>query len=109
MTIPSWARRGAKVVCWRCPTDGVRVAFADNPTVGAIYTLDRVDIGLNGIAAASLMEMNCILPDGEEFGYELAAFRPLVDDTNDNEIEAQIYHKRVRQNGAPVKELEPAE
>ena len=40
------------------------------------------------------------------FGWNVKCFRPLVDDANDSEVEAEIYRRKVHQNGAPVKELE---
>lgn len=104
--IPSWARKGALVVY--VGYDGPDVASATEgprPQRRCIYTIDSVIIGdQSGQACARLVE----IPNAK-YVWRLRAFRPLVDDANDNEIEAQIYRNKVHQKPAPIKDLERVE
>lgn len=101
MTIPSWARKGARVVCIKrnaWTPEGHNQFSEGVPQFRGIYTIRKVVVlGVGDYLALEEIEgMHC---------FRIDRFRPLVDDANDSEIEAQIYRKKVHQNGAPVKEL----
>lgn len=80
-TIPSWAVRGAKVVCINA-TSGQGAWINDAPTVGAIYTVKRAFINHVGRAALHLEELarspSACKRFGTEVGYRADRFRPLV-------------------------------
>lgn len=76
-SIPSWARVGAKCVCWREPAAGGYFTDSPGPEVGRVYTITRAEMGIHNISAVALAEVP-ITHEGYEAGWELAAFRPLV-------------------------------
>lgn len=92
MDLPLWARVGAKVVCIddsaaRWP--GARWGGDDQPpVVGKTYTIAKVFIDLGmGEPAVHLVELQrgytARLLFGDDAGYGLFRFRPLVDQQTD--------------------------
>ena len=100
--LPAWARVGAKVVCVnaavRPEQSGPKwTGGLDGLVVGELYTIRAVGLPTHsGDIGVYLTEIrrgvDCFL--GVEAPYDLSRFRPLVEDKSDNEIEAQIYHKK---------------
>jgi hypothetical protein len=106
LTIPSWARKGAKVVCVDAADHGGYLYAPRDIANGDIYTINGVICEPGG---AYLVLDGYPNPDrghGPDIGWDIRRFRPLVEDKSDNEIEAQIYRRKVHQNAAPVKALE---
>lgn len=99
--IPSWARVGANVVCINATPHpgqtGPRWFWMGSLTVGAVYTIRAV--GAPTHTGAPGVYLNEIVRPADpslmaECGYNLCRFRPAVEPKSDNEIEAQIYHRR---------------
>lgn len=119
--IPSWAVKGAKVVCVDdsmrdlSPVPGYSPAGAlDGLQEGGVYTVARA-YSRDGYVVVVLVEIRRseIAPDGRRFdrffdGFNIKRFRPLVEDKSDAEIEAQIYHKKRLRSKADQRESEPA-
>jgi hypothetical protein len=90
MSIPAWARVGAKVVCvnagrfnaWHLPMD------ADERVVeGEVYTISRAMIDDDGDAILHLVEVRRNAASrralGPDVGYWAARFRPLITQSDD--------------------------
>lgn len=88
--IPTWARRGQKVVCvtgaghWTVIDLDERGQNVPFPQIGLIYTISRVDLtgGWVGLELAELAE-DCW------FGYR--GFAPVVE--GDIEVEAELFRQ----------------
>lgn len=104
--IPSWCRSGQKVAY-------VEPAYipADENTGrlvhGHVYTIRRVGTVEEGWGDAGEVEVflhefyGPYDENGAEIGFAVEHFRPVVEAKIDNEIEAQIYHKKGLHQSAP--------
>lgn len=104
--LPPWARKGALVVCRDAGPRRDADVGAPSPlglTEGSIYTLRDVASRLDGKNGCRLVEFG-----PTNYGFLLDRFRPLVDDANDSEVEAELFRKRIHQNAAPRKVSERA-
>lgn len=97
MSIPSWAIKGAKVVCIDDKPHGWTVGGAaadgdmDGLTIGVIYTIREFGLTMwFGMPTIRLEEIIRILRgrDKEEAGYAITRFRPLVTRTQEQDISA---------------------
>ena len=84
--IPSWARKGAKVVCiatdWTCDREDEDLP---NPVFGHEYQLDAAEEDDDMVSG-----VGCYLVGfGDEAFYDLAHFAPAVSDTT----EMALYYK----------------
>jgi hypothetical protein len=110
MSVPSWARKGALVVCvYTGPLTGH--LNLGGLVKGGVYTVRDVvrhqHIGTHGVRLVEISRPLLARDDYEQpFGFD--RFRPLVDDANDAETEREIYRKKVHQNAAPRKVSERA-
>jgi hypothetical protein len=98
--IPSWAVKGARVVCVEDLWAGRCTGWITPPCVGTIYTIE-------GVTAQSCNEwrgpfVTLVEIDSEPYGFELSAFRPLI--TLEDDLEAH-FRILLRQ---PVSDKEPA-
>lgn len=98
--IPSWAVKGARVVCVD-DADFGGYGFEATPQAGGVYTIRQVVwCEVHASWQARLMEVAnpaLIYPDGPEMwepAFDLGRFRPVVELKSDNEIEAQIFRNR---------------
>jgi hypothetical protein len=99
LTIPSWARKGAKVVLVDNSPGRLDGYVCSNPD--RIFTICEVCVEA-GRVGCRVAEWRY-----DHFEYtDINRFRPLVDDANDAETEREIYRRKVHQNAAPVKALE---
>lgn len=91
MTIPSWAVKGAKVICIQTMPHGMRIAGAVYPELNQIYTIRKVvlcTIGKNAGRPSLLLEevVNVTSINPLAFGVDsdreasmpIDAFRPLI-------------------------------
>lgn len=106
MTIPSWAVRGAKVVCilddWDTAHTIDPMGVMAFPKKDEIYTIREVRVRFVSewsevMVGVLVVEISNPVSEagsatGEEFGFDIRCFRPLVQ--KDEEIEAQIYQTR---------------
>jgi len=89
MSIPSWAYRGAKVVCVknfpRAEVEGV-----NHPHVNSVYTIREIDPVPPGdcIRLAEVIGHICL--DGHEASWGIECFRPLI--TQSDDISAHFQH-----------------
>lgn len=91
-SIPSWAVRGAKVVCVRT-IDTCAYPEVPYPTVGATYTVARVGHGdEDGDAIITVDEIDSRDGEGFDVGYSLACFRPAVEPKSEVEDVALFKH-----------------
>lgn len=115
--LPSWARKGMKVVCVDDYAD--RFTFAgptwtgsiDGLTAGRVYTIRAVFFDALGGACLRLVEIrrlpggsNSIYFPGVEAGFALQRFRPAVDETA-LQKDVAYFKDLINQ---PVRESEPA-
>lgn len=95
MSIPSWAVKGAKVVCVD-DTAAVRWADGEAPVLGAIYTIDRVRVLLSGTVVLDLVELRrhpiSIAHHSGQCGYGIRRFRPLVTRTAEQDVSEHFAH-----------------
>jgi hypothetical protein len=92
--LPSWARKGAKVVCintnWRRGTlpwpTWLWAKFVGLPIAGGVYTI--TDVGLHEYDGGAALR----LQGWGKIGFHVDFFRPLLSD--DNEIETVLYRQR---------------
>lgn len=114
MSIPAWARVGVKVVCIddtarEYVVDGVR--YRDDsgtfPVVGQVYTIASVEDYTSpieclgswiGVHLVELKRPPGII-SGRVVPYRLSRFRPLVEDSEDDGLEARLF----RESGKSVK------
>lgn len=103
--IPSWARVGVKVVCIDDRTrvivyEGLLVELGGLlPVKGQVYTIRAVEHFTSPLdAIGSFLGVHLVEIDrppgamsGRVVPYRLSRFRPLVEDTNDGEVEARIF------------------
>lgn len=110
MSIPSWARKGTLVVCVDADS-GKGVWIGDAPVEGHIYTLTGAWVAEDGFVDCSLAEIQRSPSAqrlwGKRVGYHLRRFRPLVEDSYDNEIEAKFYRTRKQQKTQRIPHLGP--
>lgn len=91
-SIPSWAVKGAKCRCVLVKPvghtyDGPRIV------VGQVYTIRDIVLGpATGIPSLAFAELR----NSGGYGpyWHIDQFRPLMEQSEDAEIEAQIYHKK---------------
>lgn len=96
MTIPSWARVGAKVVC----VDAAKWRRTLPLTTGRIYTIRHIgECPISGVGVYLEEIANDCNGFGEEYGYRLDRFRPLVDEN----IEATLFRSKGLHNRSPRK------
>jgi hypothetical protein len=87
MSVPSWARVGAKVVCLGCAPH--KHPYFD-PQAGEVFTIQALlEWEYVGV---KLVEMTN--RDGYGPWWDLVHFRPVVETKSDDEVEAQLYHKK---------------
>lgn len=94
MSIPSWAVKGAKVVCVDAePLDNHTWHPSEAPKAGAVYTVARAFIH-NGDAIVHLAELARELVSrklwGPECGYAIERFRPLI--LRSQEQDMELFH-----------------
>lgn len=91
MTIPSWAKPGAKVACIdaseREDTDPGAEVHLDHLVLGQTYTLRDIAIGNGGKPGVRLAELGAT-----PFGFLLARFRPAVEPKTEAEDVALFRH-----------------
>lgn len=110
--IPSWAVRGAKVVCVEADFDLAFNKINDPsglmsfPALGEVYTIREVRVRYvtefdGGEVLVGLLLNEVLNPvavggsaTGEEPGFDVLCFRPLVEAAHEAEIEARLYHKK---------------
>jgi hypothetical protein len=98
--IPSWARADVKVVCindnWNA-TGPARVPMLNEVlTIGDVFDQSAwPGRRIEGGGAVTLLEL------GHDWCFSVAHFRPLVNDADDAEIEAKLYHKKGLHQSAP--------
>jgi hypothetical protein len=108
--IPTWVRRGQKVVCLG---DDVKVAVLSKerglgeqfPVHGGIYTIRSTFFAASGELCIRLVEItnkkHRYIGGLLEVGFEAKSFEPLVDDANTSEVEAEMFRARPRSVSAP--------
>jgi hypothetical protein len=93
--IPSWARRGAKVVCvdaeWGKDSLQRYLGLAPTLIADAVYTVTRAEVD-GGEATVWLREAANDLPDGVDSGFWLVRFRPLVEPKTEAEDREFFRH-----------------
>lgn len=107
--LPSWARKGAKVVCIDdAPLPGTNWLDGEAPKCREIYTIDRVFNGPQGIPSLEFLELKRSPRSKRicgDVGYYANRFRPLVENASDSEIEATLYRKRKAQKNQHIPHL----
>jgi hypothetical protein len=92
MSIPSWCRVGAKVVCiskagldWDdgCP----------GPVVGEVCTITGLNLDHPPSVGVCLLEHTESDRDGDP-GYDIKHFRPLVETITTDEVEQRLFRKK---------------
>ena len=86
--IPSWAVRGAKVVCVKRPF-GLACTFV--PKKGEQYTIDLVGEGIDDSTIISLQEGVSLDKTGQPVGFAIWCFRPLITRTQEQDV-AKFKH-----------------
>lgn len=102
--IPAWAVKGAKVTLVRKLSRGPHIgavkwlwlqATGSVPAVGSIYTISSVRVGPSMDRSTEY----CFLKlRGIPHWHTAHSFRPLVEDSDDNEIEARIFRSKHKAN-----------
>lgn len=106
MTIPSWAVRGAKVVCVDAFIDAARHHKIIVPLVqNEVYTIREVTPRPDGVGILLdeiVNEKSVVFPD-LEYAYRIQRFRPLIaledDIANHFEIHLRNDHRATRRVG----------
>lgn len=108
MSVPYWARKGARVVCinasWRRGrtmglVDWLRWQFVGMPIVGGVYTItDTAKHAPTGDGAICLKGWGTL-------GFHVDYFRPLI--LEDDEIEAKFYRTRKQQKTQGIPHFGP--
>lgn len=96
--VPSWARKGAQVVCVRWSNDDSYIARSFNLgslTLREIYTIREVLIAPGGTA----IRLEEIDNSGSgwfdsDLPYDVDRFEPLVEDSKEDGIEARLFHAK---------------
>ena len=88
MTIPSWAKVGAKAVFVGAPDTGA--CPGQMPVIGRVYTISRVQ-DVAGGAIVALRELPLFDQNGE-IGIRLRFFRPLVTRSQEQDIAEHFAH-----------------
>lgn len=102
--LPSWARKGAKVVCIGSFEASRCFRWERLPVVGAVYTIRSVTIVPEGVYLRFREIRNWPAPYDDSFGecrFTVAKFRPLIEGQSDDEVEARLYHKKGLHQSAP--------
>lgn len=110
--LPSWARVGAKVVCVNAEGIlGPDSAFGDEraPLEGNIYTVRDIIYPDSETPCFLLEEIANKVREyhfgAYEFSFRASRFRPLVTDSDDNEIEAQFYRRTLQRKTQRIPHL----
>lgn len=103
--IPHWAVKGARVVCVDDEPIFGSVWLGDGPREGAVYTIAGVRYLTSGAPVIDLVElMRCleaINEHGGDCGYAVWRFRPLIEDSDEDGIEARIFRSKAKTNHSP--------
>lgn len=94
MTVPSWARVGAKVICVNVEilphqkASTYRRSSLDQLKVGATYTISGIGHASTGRPGLWLAEASCTWKwkDGREAGFDMTRFRPIVTRTQEQDV-----------------------
>jgi len=101
MSIPAWARKGAKVVCISNAPEPGKVFYNECPPLGEPVTISGHVYALNGWALVIAEYPNPDIVVGE-VGWLARRFRPLISQADDIATHFQALLS------APVKTEEPA-
>lgn len=104
MIIPTWVRRGMKVVCV-CDDASTARLFAERglneiyPVNRGIYTIRSTFFSpVTGVLCVRLVEIvnkrHHYAGGFTEGGFAASSFKPLVDDANTSEAEAELFRSR---------------
>ena len=102
--IPSWVRPGRRCVCVNIDRTPFDVVDKGVLAVGAVYTISRAYIHF--IARVPVVDLDETAH--LQICHLLSRFRPLVEDSGKNGIEAQFYHKRGLTSKSPIREVKAA-